>query len=354
MTILNKYIIKQHSLLLLITLGIGLGIFVIIDLIERADIFLSTEDGASFIIPYYLAKLPGIISQILPAVFLLSSVILLCLMISAREFVALQAGGISKSLLAKLLMLCGIFWAIVQFVCSQFLASPGDEIAGKIWSQDVRQRQVVEKKIEKVWFIKDDYLIQLDELFESGKGSGFLAYQIENEQEILNIISAKSYQVQDEIWTLKDVTLTKPSSFEKIEMPEAQINLEQSINYFFVNEDKDPQLLDFMLLGEAIDRLKESGSNVEFLQTIWFGKISYALSIVIFAFVAVAIISYKENVYLAVILAVVVAFLTYVLNMMGESLGKEGAIPPIFGAFGTQIFVFILAFSRIQYVNLKS
>ncbi len=351
MSILSKYIIKQHTLLLAITLGIGLGIFIVIDLVERADAFLETENGISFIIPYYLAKLPGIISQILPAVFLLSSVILLCLMVASRESIALQAGGISKNILAKLLMCCGIFWAIVQFVLSQGLASPGEEIASNIWSQDVRQRQVVEQKLDKVWFIKDNYLVNLNELYESGKGNGFLAYQLKDEQEIMAIISAKSFEVHEKAWSLKEVSLTKPNEFKTVNIPEAELNIDQEIGFFFVGEQKNPQFLDFMLLGEAIERLKLSGSNVEFLETIWFGKISYAISIVVFAFVALAIISYKDNVYMAVILAVAVAFLTYVLNLMGESLGKEGSLPPMVGAFAAQSIVFILAFARIQYVN---
>ena len=354
MSILSKYIIKNHSYLLFMTLGIGISIFIIIDLVERADVFLATEGGAVFIIPFYLAKLPGIISQILPVTFLLASVILLCVMIASRESTALQAGGISMSILAKLLMFCGIFWAIVQFFCSQLLVTYGEDTALSIWREDVRNRVIVEKSLDDIWFTENNYIVYLGKLFESGKGQNFIAYELsENEKRINTIIRAETYTAQTGEWLLTNTNITHPDSFENNFVPLASLPINQSARFFFIGEQNNPQNLDFFVLGEAIDRLEFAGSNVEDLKTIWFGKITYAISIIVFAFVSVAIVSYKDNIYLAVITAVIISFLAYVLTMVGDSLGKEGTIPPVIAAWGPQLIIFTLAFIRIQYISLR-
>jgi len=355
MKLLSKYMVKNHSYFLLVTLAIGIGIFIIIDLIERADAFLAIEGGAGFIIPFYLAKLPGIVSQILPAVFLLASVILLCVMIAARELIALHAGGISISVLAKILMCCGIFWAIVQFLCSQLLVSYGEDTAQRIWYEDVRRFTfVIEKKIENVWFTEDNYVVFLGKILESGKGEKFIAYELSDDKSRINmIIRAESFVAKEGEWLLDNVALTRPDTFEYTFEPLATIPIGQSARFFFIGEQNDPQNLDFFVLGEAIERLGFAGSNVENLETIWFGKLAYSASIIVLALVSVAIVTYKDNIYLAVVLAVVVAFLAYVFTILGDSLGKEGIIPPIVAAWGPQSIIFLLAFMRIQYVSIR-
>ena len=354
MSILSKYMVKNHSYFLLITLGIGVGIFVIIDLIERADYFLAIEGGASFIIPFYFAKLPGIISQILPAVFLLASVILLCVMIASREVVALHAGGISVFVLARTLLFCGIFWAIVQFLCSQLFVIQGEEMAQRIWQEDIRNKVVAEKSINDVWFKEQKYIIYLGTILQSGKGEKLIAYKFsEDESRINTIIRAEDFVAKKGGWSLTNVEIIHPDLFDNTFIPLATFPLEQSPNFFFVTNQGDPKDQTFFVLTDVIKRLEASGSNVEALKTRWYSKLAYSASIIVLAIVSVAIVTYKENIYLAVILSVVIAFIAYVATSLGDSLGESGALPPIVAAWGPQLLLCALAFARIQYVTVR-
>ena len=69
--------------------------------------------------------------------------------------------------------------------------------------------------------------------------------------------------------------------------------------------------------------------------------------IIVFSVLSVAIISYKENIYLAVIMATVTAFVSYVLNTIGISIGQSGKIPPIFAAWFPCFLLFIIGYWRI-------
>lgn len=78
------------------------------------------------VLTYFVVKMPLVISQILPVIFLLSTVIQLCIMARSRELTALQAGGISLGVVANSMILCGIFWGGVQLGFSEYLALPGN------------------------------------------------------------------------------------------------------------------------------------------------------------------------------------------------------------------------------------
>ena len=79
-------------------------------------------------------------------------------------------------------------------------------------------------------------------------------------------------------------------------------------------------------LGDAISQLKSSGSNVEALRTAWHAKLAYAASILVMAFVATAIVSWKDNIYIAVTVALLCTFLYFAVYTLGTTLGQRGIL----------------------------
>lgn len=349
MNLLTKYIFKNHTRLIFMTLGIGVSLFILIDLIEKADIFMGSKKPLIYALEYYILKLPFIVSQILPSVFLLASVIFLALMIGAREGIALQAGGISMFTITKILIFVGIFWAILQFILAQLIMPITEERAYHLWRYDVRERIMVEQKIENLWFTDNGYIVQVGEITESGKGLNLTAYKLSSDaKEIKEIVRAKQVDVKKRLWTLHDLIIYNPNEFESTFKDEFVLPISQSIRFYFIStKEEKPQNLSFFVLTEAIEKLKSSGSNIENLLTIWHSKITYSVMMIVFSVLSVAIISYKENIYLAVIMATVTAFVSYVLNTIGISIGQSGKIPPIFAAWFPCFLLFIIGYWRI-------
>ena len=108
------------------------------EIVERVDVFIDNGAGMDLVLKYFGCRLPGIIAQILPAVFLLATVVSLCPMGHSREMTALHAGGISFSKVAVILVMCGLFWGAVQFGCAQFLGVQGAQYADRIWQEQVQ------------------------------------------------------------------------------------------------------------------------------------------------------------------------------------------------------------------------
>ena len=97
MSLLFRYLTKNNAMILLPTLAVGIGLYVLTDLFERLDNFIEAGLSVGMVLTYFVVKMPLVISQILPVIFLLSTVIQLCIMARSRELTALQAGGISLS-----------------------------------------------------------------------------------------------------------------------------------------------------------------------------------------------------------------------------------------------------------------
>ena len=84
MSLLFRYLTKNNAYILLPTLAVGVGLYILTDLFERLDNFIEADVPVSMIATYFLVKMPLVISQILPVIFLLSTVIQLCIMARSR------------------------------------------------------------------------------------------------------------------------------------------------------------------------------------------------------------------------------------------------------------------------------
>ena len=354
MSLLFRYLFFRHARLLLLTLALGGGMFMLTDMVDRLDVLLDAGASPMLMLLYYAARLPGIIAQILPAVFLLASVILLCLMVHNRESTALQAGGISPGTITVMLVWCALFWGIIQFGCSQYFGIKGEEMAGRIWQEQVRQRKSSLRVLDNLWFSDHDWIVSAGELREDGQGRDLAAYQLSDDGlRFDTVIRASRFETRGGSWTALDALRIRPEEYVSEQVAELALPLTQDASLFFVSESEKPEQLSFWLLGEAITRLRDAGSNVEGLQTLWHGKLAYAASLMVMALVAAAIETWRDNVYMAVALAIVVTFVVYVLTLFGDTMGQRGLVPPVAGAWGPQVILLCIALLRLHYAGLR-
>ena len=188
MSLLFRYIFRRHARLLLLIMGLGVGLYLLTDIVERVDIFIEAGSGLGLILQYFGVRLPSIIAQILPAVFLLATVVTLCLMGHSRELTALHAGGISFFTVAMVLVFCGVFWGGVQFACSQFLGVQGERYSQQIWREEVRKQDLSQRTIRDVWFMENGWTVSIDALKPDGEGTGFSAFHVRDDASDVDVI----------------------------------------------------------------------------------------------------------------------------------------------------------------------
>lgn len=354
MSLLFRYIFMRHARLLLLIMGLGLGIYLLTDIVERVDIFIEAGSGLGLVLQYFGVRLPSIIAQILPAVFLLATVVTLCLMGNSRELTALHAGGISFATVAVILVMCGVFWGGVQFACSQLLGVQGERYSQQIWQEEVRKKDLSERTISDVWFMESGWTVSVEKLKADGEGTGFSAFHVkENGVDMDVIVHAPRVKGSVNGWVLADAVRIHPDDYKRELLTRLELPLHQDPELFFSTESNNLQQLPLWQLGDAIEQLGAAGSNVDGLRTVWHGKISYAASLVVMALLGAAIVSKFPNVYIAVGVSMAGTFILYAMTMFGESLGQRGALPPFMAAWGPDALLFLVAAGRLYYVSVR-
>ena len=328
MSLLFRYLTKNNAMILLPTLAVGIGLYVLTDLFERLDNFIEAGLSVGMVLTYFVVKMPLVISQILPVIFLLSTVIQLCIMARSRELTALQAGGISLGVVANSMILCGIFWGGVQLGFSEYLGVAGERESARIWQEEVRKKNLAATVLKDVWFTDGDWIVSLGTLDPQAHGTGFSGYELSDDGlSIKRIVQASTFTAEPNHWALQDVRVYTPDTFTQEQEPDFVLPLRQ--------------------LGDAISQLKSSGSNVEALRTAWHAKLAYAASILVMAFVATAIVSWKDNIYIAVTVALLCTFLYFAVYTLGTTLGQRGILHPFLAAWTANLIALFFAFWRL-------
>jgi len=352
-TLLFRYLFRNNLQVILPTLAVGTGLYLLSDLFDRLDDILEAGVPGNVAIWYFVAKTPLIISQILPAVFLLAALIQLCLMSRDRELMALQAGGVSFGAIARFFVVYGLLWAVLQLGFSQVLGVAGERESARIWQEQVRGRTPGTRDLTNVWFTDDNHVIHLEVVTPAlRKGQGFAAYGLAADGiHIDTVIRAKAFTGTAGTWKLQDVEVFSTRDFGHAKLPEMSIAIGQDPQDFAViDPGADPQRLPLWQLGDAVEKLRTAGSNVEGLRTAWHMKLAYAASLVVMGLLAVAMVTWRDNIYLATGLALVFTFLFYTMFTIGSTLGQKGIVSPPIAAWGADILVGVVASARLLLV----
>jgi len=332
---LSSYLVRQNLFLMVTCLGAGTFIYLLADLADRLEHFLDAGLSWRQIITYFMVKTPLIFSQILPAVFLLAVVLQLGLLVRNREMMALRAGGVSIAWFIRFFIVYAIIWSFGQLLFSQFVASYGEQEATRIWREEVRKRQLDKRTVKNLWFREGPYIVHAGEAQPtSSRVNDVTVYEFDRDtMRLMRIMTAKKGLVDEHGWGLLDVWEIETSDFTATRLLTNFIPLRQNMRSFLNSDVADRSDLPLWHLGQVIEELKESGSNVERLRTAWHGKWSYAFSIITMALLALALCSFFENLYINLVLSLVVIFSYYGLYVLGITTGQKGLLPPIAGAW---------------------
>ena len=344
MSLLTRYLIRSNLFLLFSILLVGTGLYMLTDLFERLDHFMDSPAGIQGVLLYYLVKLPVIIGQIMPAVFLIAVIVQFSLMSKSRELTALQSGGVSPLAFLRFVLVYGMIWAALQLVFSQVLGVEGDRIATRIWSEQIRGRQAETAKLESLWFLDGSYVVHLGLVdLAQGRGRDFLAYQLtDNSDNLKRMIIAKTFTVETTNWQLRDVKITTADNFSSESLDEYKIPLTQDIGIFqAIDPTTKPSQLPLWNLADAIASLEKSGSNVEILQTTYYSRFAYAASLVVMGLLGLAIVLWRDNVYIAVSMGLLVTFAFYACTTLCTSLGENGILAPIVASWLSFVIFFV-------------
>lgn len=353
MSVLYRYLLTGNLYFIALCLGLGAGLYILADIFERLDNFTNAGIGFGRVLFYFLTKLPLILSQIMPAVFLIACVVQLSLMDKKRELLALQVSGISLMRILKFMLLYSLLWAVFQMAFSQIIGVPGEQTSGRIWREEVQKREQDRSVIKRVWFKDGPYVVNIRQAKPAeGTGEGVVIYQLGRDRLSLEkTYSAASFVIRDDEWTFYDVQVYTPDDFSQESRPELTLpRLRQDLNSFIViSRGGDPSQLPLWQLKEVISQLRTSGANVEALRTLWHMRFAYAASMIIMGLISLTIITFGFSLYVNVPVAFVLIFIYYGMFMFGVSAAEKAVLSPIVGAWGANVIFVMICLVRLAH-----
>ena len=335
--LLVRYIFRQNLYFVILILLVGTGVYLLTDLFERVDNFMNSSTGLKVMGLYYLVKTPMIISQILPAAFLIATLVQLSLMAKHREVLAMMAGGISPGRLLLVVLGVSLFWAGVQLFFSQSLGVSGERYASAIWQEQVKGREEAASTLRDLWFWNENRVIYLGEVrVKTGEGADVSIYSLsEDGSEVKEVIRAEQVQVHEDRWDLLQAIVYNTDGYIQGTHKEISLPIHQELRVLTaLSESSDLRQMSIWQISASIDRLKIAGSNVESLRTMWHSKVAYAGAMLLMGLIAMALMLWRDNVYINVAVSLVVVFAFYTVYTVGLSAGQKGLLPPIIASWG--------------------
>lgn len=351
---LQHYLLIQNLFLCGLCLGVGICIYLLQDLVENLDTFVQAGVGVGTMIGFFLAKLPLILSQILPAAFLVSLIVQIGLLVRHRELLALQSGGVSYAALIRFFAAYGLVWCLAQLFLAQALGVAGQRSMDRIWAEEVRKEESGQLELRDIWFLSGDYVVSIDGAYPGQRrGRDITVYVYGEGNTLQRIIVADRFDILDQAWELHNPRIYETFSFDVREETSLSLDITQDLEVFGVLQTRfEAAALSLFELGRIISYLEGTGSNVERLRTAWHMKWSYAFSLLMMALIALALYTIFDSLYLNIALGLAIVFVYYVLFVLGVSLGERGFISPFLGAWLGNFFFGVLAGARLLWYVL--
>ncbi len=336
MRIFTRYLLANNMLVMGICLLTCTGIYLLVDVFDRLDRMLEYGASGWDIAVYFGAKIPLILSQILPGVLFLGLAVQITGMRKRREITALEAGGVSFFRLALGVIMLGIFWTGAQLIFSQALGVPGQKMSERVWDFLGQKNGQQETRIVDVWVRNHGYIVHLGSVWPMQQNADRIwVYDVGEEfTGIKSLIRADSLQVVAGNWQVRDAQVFDPKTFQFSKQDVLTLPIELNLRSLpIANEDIDPEEMSLWELSSHIQRLQESGTNVEVLRTAWHLKLSYAFSALVLSLVALVLTRKWENPFLVISTGLGVIFLLFAVHTMGGTLGESGDLAPWLGAW---------------------
>ena len=354
--IFKRYILKEFTTPFLMGIA-GMTVILMSDLLfELMDYLVSRRTPLAVVLKLIWFKLPEIIILTLPVAVLLAVFMSVGRLVKDSEMTVMRTAGISFVSLVTPLILLGIVISSMAFLL-------GDYIVPKANAE-------FEEVIRRVIF--QDNLPQIEEdVFFKGTGNYYfyvrfvdrtngvmkdvLVYRT-NYIGLPEIISAKEACYEEKTFILKDGIsrefdeagfVTSEKKFQKV-----AINIGQDIDTIF-GVQKSTSEMTRKELAEQIAIFSRSGANVNELIVDYHRKVSIPLVSLVFVLLGapLSIKFGKGGTFLGVGLAIGIALIYYVLSALFRTLGIEGIIAPILGAWLPTVFFLTIGVSLLWEVE---
>ncbi|MBE0617614.1 MAG: LptF/LptG family permease, partial [Proteobacteria bacterium] len=208
MKIVDRHLAGEFVRLFLVSALTFVGLFVVVTSFEKLRMFLKYDAALGDAILFIAARVPWMVSQVLPMATLLGTLLSLMLLARHGEVTALRCGGVSLRRLARPYLACGLVLCLVNAVIQEIAAPRGFAFAREVQELRIKKRPPSSLlRSEDLWLRAGPRIIHVDLAGpEDGRLAGVSVAEVEGSR-VVRRLEADEARWGGEGWVLLGVTV---------------------------------------------------------------------------------------------------------------------------------------------------
>jgi lipopolysaccharide export LptBFGC system permease protein LptF len=216
MKIVDRYLIHEYLRNLLFITFSFVALFLIIDFFEKLRMFLSNHATFGQVGAYFLFMMPMIISQILPAAILLSSLMTCGYLSRHSEITAMKANGISLYRIALPILTIAALTSLLIFFLGEWVTPHTNDKAKNIILIEVqKQPSMGSFKQDQIWYRGQKGIYNF-RLFDARTGTlqGITIHYLDRQMNLIMRLDAERGEWKEGHWLFHNLLVTRFDSGE--------------------------------------------------------------------------------------------------------------------------------------------
>ena len=358
--VVNKYLAKEFFKIVINTSLIFFCLGFVLNLFEEINFFKDLEVGLNIPIILSFLFVPSLLYNMFPFVILISGIWFFLKIKKTDEIIALKVSGISNFSII-------IIPSIVSIILGIFIITAFNPITSVL----VKKYEIIKGSYEKdqeylaaitvngIW-IKEKNINKNNIIRSSNLNNENLIrvtiYEFDKENNFVKRIEAKSANISSFNWILKDVTIidadgnylsSNISRLDYISMYDIQ-----KIKSLYSNLDT----ISFWNLKNEIQLLEARGYSTREMEAKFqrsFAFPFFLLSMVLLSGVFTLGMTFKENNWSYVFIAIITSVLIFYFNDFSAALGKTEKLPILISVWMPIVIIFIFSGAGVIHANQK-
>ena len=339
MRILDRYLLREFIVYLALGLLGFIVIFIVVDLIEKMDVFLDHRAPWGLVAQYFVNLTPDVVVKMLPVALLLATFLALGQLNKFGELTAMRASGLSLlRILAPVLAVAALSSA-ASLMLGEFIVPAATRAREQIFEERIQhlQRSAPTERADVTYLGRGGRIWVMGLYLVNEKRMHEVSLQEFKQGVLLRRIDAAEATWDGSRWVFVSGYVRQfkngqesAEAFERMAIGGLGEKPDD-----FAKEGHRPEEMNWFELRNYVERLRASGARVENYLVDLHLKLAFPLLCVIVVMIGGASSTRlrMQSAALGFGLSVVISFLYYGIMRAGQALGHNGALPPYVAAW---------------------
>lgn len=316
-------------------------IFIVVDLIENLDKFLSFQASFFDVLLYYIYYMPYISILTLPIAMLLSSLFSLGSMAQYNEIIAMQSAGVSNYRVMLPVVMLAFLVSIAVGLSGETIVPQTNQARLDVYRYNIKKENRTIETTRNQLAIQDGENRQMYiQVYETARQKAHKVNVIWTRQNrVVKRWDARvmQWKPQQNIWVLHDViqrqlsdTSEQVTAFDSVAYLESTITPED-----LTDLEIEPEEMNYTELRRFVNKMKELGADARRWLVDLHMKIAYPFANLIIVLFGAPLAARKRRSgpALGFALALLISFIYFLFLRSGQVLGHKGTLEPWLAAW---------------------